>query len=583
MARLRHHLGLLGAFALSLAVVLLLTAGIWAAPGSRHLLTAFGDSHAWVLEQLAQGRTTGRHCVAGYPEARELRLIGWGPLLLGLPLRAVVGTVAAFHLLLLVSLPLSAAAAAALVRRWTGAGAGVQACLGAAYALCPTLLATLGAGELPKLQAWILPVALLALDDALRAGHGPVRRLAQLVLLGLVGLVSAFTSPYYALALPLLAGGMVLGQLWRHRRLQPAAALLRGGLVLGALYLGLSPAADYYEDVATGSGQSIFQPARRAELRAGPLPRPQPVAEPYTLLLGPRQGAGSPYEAAHVPTLGLGLLGLGLLGLRRRREATGGRGAGLALAAGGVLLAMGPALVLGGAVVGWGDTVLALPVYLLELLDYPTAKGGLYFRYALVAVLGLVLLGARGLARHPRAAGIAAVALLLNLAHGLGITLTRAIGPTAEAADRSEPWRFWPRPAEEIAAHELLASLRGGDGAVLELPLQGPTDGHLGQAGLLRAVFHGRPTTSLPRDRQGGADPARAALRRAVAEGSSAPLQELGVRYVILDLSLDWYAEPDASELTEALGPPAHGTGPDAALRVWDLGPTEVRCLGEGG
>ena len=57
----------------------------------------------------------------------------------------------------------------------------------------------------------------------------------------------------------------------------------------------------------------------------------------------------------------------------------------------------------------------------------------------------------------------------------------------------------WPRMAQPIAGAEVLATLEGPDGAVLELPIQGPTDAWFGQSALLRAVIHGRPTSALPR------------------------------------------------------------------------------------
>jgi len=534
---------------------------LWPLPidlATSHLVSPFSDSHAWVLDQLGQGEVIGRSCAAGFPEARELRLIGWVPLLLGQPMASILGSLGATNLMLWLSLPVSAAATAWLLASWTSADRITCALLGVAFASCPTLLATLAGGELPKLQAWIFPLGLLALDAARTTWRG---RLALAVL----GLGAAFTSPYYALALPLCAGVVALV----HLRSRPGVrGLAESAGLLAILALSMAPAGPYYAADRAGGGDAIFQPARRAPMSVGALPHPAPVASVDALLGVAPRAPGSLYEPQHVSALGTALVGLGMLGLVVGR----GRGhwSGGALLVGGTALALGPALAWNGAWLGLGDRMLLLPVTALEALGYPTSRGGLYYRYAVVAVLGLCLLGARALAGRRWAPVAAALLLGTHLAQGLWLT-----GRTVSPQDGSSSWT-WPRPVEEVADLALLATLAGDDGAVYELPIQGPTDGHLGQGALLRAIFHGRPTTGLPRDRMRGPDPARHALEAALEGGEAAPLTKRGFRYLILLAELDWYSDPDSEALTQAFGPPVH----EGALLVWDLGPTDQSCLG---
>ena len=506
--------------------------------GDAHLLTPFGDSHAWVFDWM------GRHlpalppttCEAGYPELRAIRPIGWAPALVSLPLRALGGPLFAANLLQLLSLPLTAAATALLLARWTDAPPGVVAPLSAAVALSAPLLGHLATGELPNTQAWILPLGLFFADLALK------RPTWSLALAGL-GLLAAFTSPYYGLALPLILLGVGIA------RLKQPQSIPHGLLAAALLGLAMVPAWLYFQPDQAGGGQSLFQPALKAAATLR-LPWPSPVATLDGLLLGPGRPQGSPFEPRHVATIGILWPLAGLLFRRAGR----GRQAGLALAVGGILLALGPTLAVGEQLFSVGGRVFPLPVALLEALHYPTRIGGLYYRYSFLAILGFALIVAAGLPRRWMAWGLASL-LLLDALRGTGLD--------------------WPRPVEAVSDAAWLEEIAGTDGAVLELPLQGPTDSQLGQGAMLRALFHRRPTTGIPRDRQGGADPARAALTAALAGPDPAEaLRAAGYRWILLLDELDWYSKPDRAALEAALGPPTH-TG---ALMAWDLGPTSPAC-----
>lgn len=542
----------------SIAVLALCVLLVWPLPldlGGSHAVTAFGDSHVWVMDwlyrQLGVGALPAATAEIGYPEARSIRVIGWAPAVLALPLRLVMGPLAAANLLQLAALPLSCLLGARLIRRWTDADPATAALLAAVWATCPTLLGAFATGELPNTQAWLLPLFLLSWDRATAPGSPPLHVAAA----ALVGLATAFTSPYYALALPFLAVGFGLG------RLRAAGGPLRVASALLALALALLPARAWYEYGASGGADSVFQPARRSPLGLQ-LPHPSPVARPEELLLGASRWAGSAVESIHPVSLGpallVAVLAVGWWGRRRR-----GRGwsAGVVLGAIGLLLALGPTANLGGQWLRVGGAPAPLPAALLEWLGYPTAVGGMYYRYVVLLVLGLVVLLASAASRLPRARWWALGLLVLQVGWSI-----RDTGP------------LWPRPVEPVPV-EALQALRpapGDRGAVLELPLQGPADGWFGQGALLRAVFHGRPTSALPRDVPGGNRGLDRVVRGGAAAGRAGDpaalgraLAAAGFSHVLLPDELARFSDPSPSELTLWLGPPAAAQG----LSIWAVQP----------
>jgi hypothetical protein len=528
-------LPLLLAFALPLAAVCALT---WPLPlqlGESWCPSLFGASHAWTGEHLWLALTRGDplHVTAsaGYPWQRSARFIGWLPLLAALPLRALLGPIAAFNITLLLALPLSSLAAWPLLRRWGGAGPWVTAAGCVAFALCPFALGTLTSGELPKLCIGLVPLTLYALDRARSQERGAGWLLATSALAA----VTVFTSPTFGLFLPLVAVGLLLWDAWKHKR-------WRRPLACGAaVAAGLLPALLYYRELEGHVWRSLHMPAQSFGLQAV-LPDPHPSASLVDLLIGLPGEVTGPWSMRHVAYLGsVTVVLLALLAWRNGRRP--GRGVALALLLAGGLLALGPQLYPVDAM-----SPVPLPATLLSWLRYPLARSGMFYRLALLGSLGLALWLVVETARRPRL-----VWLLLAVQIGDGI---RASAP-------------WPLAVQPIEGRRLLLELRGEDGAVLELPYGGglvPS-----QQGLLRASLHGRPTTSLPRMFL----PSEQAVLRPMwsramdGDDPSAKLQRMGVRHVICA-----NGDPVLEQRTEArLGPPTHERGD---LKVWDLGPTTL-------
>lgn len=491
---------------------------------------------------------TDRVCGPGYPHERSVRALAWVPTLAYTLFRVVLPPLASANVVQLLSLPLSALAAMALIRRWTQSSPWTAAALGGIYGLCPTLLATLGVGEVSNTQAWLLPLFLLAMDSALRGWRG-------LIAVAVLGLATTFTSPYYALALPLIAGVMVLGEAWAQKRLS-----LWSLLTMGVLAAVQAPALWYYQKQSTGGQGSMFRPAKRGEVLPVELPTPPPVGQLDQMLFDTMPDALNFLRPVHVCSIGVALLLLAAWGLARRNP---GWKRGLALAIGGIVLCLGPALYLGGTLVRIGETPAYLPVQLLELAGWPTKTGGMYYRYVVLAVLGCTLLAGSALQKWRWGIAIAWGALVFQVAQGVWET-----GP------------HWPRPSQEVLARSELEALSGPEmGAVLELPFQTATDADLGQPALLRAVYHGHATTALPR---GAAhpDPAlKRILQQSMAtdspEQALAELRTAGISAVILDTRSQEDRSPSTTALRARLGEPTQA----GYLLIWTAGPTQAECF----
>lgn len=528
-------------------------------PGSVRPLTAFSDSHVWVFEHLWRGMVEGAAleptCAAGYPAARSFRPIAGVPAGLWFVLRPLLGPLAAANLVQILALPLTSLATWGLLRRLGVAGRAALP-LAVTFALCPNLLGTFATGEVSNTQGWILPLAGLALLQVRDRWSG-------LLWVTAVGLLAALTSPYLALALPLVLGGAVVwGFVFRERH----GVRLRLSASLAALAAGLAPAWWLYQPDRAGGGGSLFRPARANLLAGLDLPHPAPVATLDSLLWHSAAPPGSPYETVHVAALGLPLVAAVCVavasGLRAEASSRQEVGRALALLAGGATLSLGPWVAVGDHLVSIAGSRLPTPVFLLEQVGWPTRMGGLYFRYSLVATLGAVLTVGVGARNTRRWCFGLWVMCALNLGQALGSS-----GP------------LWPRPVAPVAGAAALASVAGSDGAVLELPLQGPTDAQLGQAALLRAVVHRRPTTALPRSVVQKDDPTRRLWRDATrgSDGAEARtvLQEGGVRYLVLPMELQEHVRPTRPRLERLFGPPLESEG----LLLWDLGPTTPSCV----
>ncbi|MCB9764831.1 MAG: hypothetical protein H6739_33960 [Alphaproteobacteria bacterium] len=550
---MRPALPALTVLALGAAVVAALT---WPLPlhlGAWHLQDAFSASHAWVADHVFQAtfgdRPLDPTAAAGYPVQRHGPFIGLAPILASWALRPVAGPLAAFQVIHLASLPLSALALWPLLRRWTDADRWTCAAACLTFGLCPYLLSTLSIGETPKLQAWLLPLFLWATARWL---DGEARGAAWLVALTLV---TGFTSPYYGLALPLVIVahcGLVGAARWRAgwpQRLRAAGGVALVAAALLPVYLYLSGPPRPVEE-------GLMRPAAAGQVGMA-LPLPHPVATPRDLLLGNALPARSPYEIVHMAYLGLPLL-LGVVALLALRRGGRGLGPGIALLLGGVLLAMGPNLALGEQF-----TAAPLPATVLGWIGYPFLRGGMWFRLVVLASLGLSVLLAVAASRLPRGAWIAWALALVHVGDAV-----RATGP-------------WPKPSRAVPGLRALAEMRTSmnpmDGAVLHLPLQEGPGWAESQKMLLAAVVHGRYTTGLTRDVQ---TPEAQAMRRWVAEAVDAPdpaaaLRARGFRYVVLQPMPPLPIRISRETLTEKLGEPAGGPG----LWRWDLGPATLAPL----
>jgi hypothetical protein len=528
-------LPLLVAFAIPLVVTCALCWPLPIRPGSHWCPTLFGASHAWTLEHLWQALTQGEplhHTLrAGYPWERSARFIGWLPMLAALPLRAVLGPIVAFQLALLLALPLSSLAAWPLLRRWGGAGPWVTAAGCVSFALCPFALGTLSSGELPKLCVGLVPLFLFALDRARCQERGLGWTLAAAAL----ATVTAFTSPSFGLFLPLMALGLLGWDAWHHRR------LLRPLGCGAAVAAALLPALLYYRGLEGHVWRSLHMPAQSFGLQAQ-LPSPHPSASLLDLLIGLPAEVSGPWSMRHVAYLGSATIALlALLAWRNGRRP--GRSAAIALLIAGGLLALGPQLY-----PVENLSRIPMPAVLLSWLRYPLARSGMFYRLALLGSLGLALWLVVEAARRPR---LVWLLLLVQLADSV-----RASGP-------------WPLEVQPIPGYGLLKSLKGADGAVLDLPYGGglvPS-----QQALLLATLHGRPTTALPRmflpSEQAVLRPLWA--RALDGEDPVATLGALGIRYVVSS-----NGDPRLEAKTEArLGPPSQRRG---SLTIWDLGPTTL-------
>lgn len=523
-------------------------------------VSAFGDSHVWAFDQISRmvrgeipwSRLTDR---AGFPRERVAPLLGWAPALLAAGIRRFLGPLSAFNVVFLATPAIVALLSWAWIRRATGAGRFASAVGALAFAFSPPNLANLAAGNIDKAQVWVYPAWLALAWTVIGSWWG----LLALPLVAGVGLAAAFSEPYLGLFLPLIAAPMaLLAALGAPRR---GPALLRAGLLLAVTALSLVPAKDYYGEPQDRKAARAFSPAPPPDRQSPPIAFQDPVAEPTAFFVA-KAPPEDPRTPVHVVYLGLPLLiAAGVLGRRRAP----GRGAALVLVAVGVVVALGPQLLLDGRWAYHGGKPYLLPMAALEALGYPLAKGGQYYRAAPIAVLGLSMLLAGGLSAAGRwwERGIGLFALPLLVLDG-----ARASGE-------------WPRPldrVEGLAACESIAQ-SSNVGAVLALPLS--ADQAKGGRKLLQAALHGRATTALPLHVP--ADLARneatwfSSWSFAVDHHQGSPadaLRRAGFAYVLhgpLGVETEESLRPESLE--RLLGPP---TLIDGDTLLWSLGPAWV-------
>ncbi len=468
----------------------------------------------------------------------------------GLLLVPLLGPAGAYAVLVVGRLAASGAVAHGLAADWLGERAGPWAPIvaGVAYESAPVLLSGVHNGTSEAFTgAW----AALAAWAALRvARHGGWRRVA---LAGVALLLAALASWYSAVTAFLFAAGfLVTGG--RGTRLARAGALLLG-LAL------VAPWAVAFHAAATGPDNvvGIKNPRELAGVR-----RTTGAADPRGWLApgdfrSPDFRRMSRYGEAfiHCHYLGWGLLLLGVLGaIRRPREALP-----LLLAGGGgLVLAMGPVVVLDGApLIVMADRAVPMPYILVERL--PGFRSlSLLWRLGQAPALALAMLASAAVAG--RARWVAAVASVVVLAE------SRLLSPVG-----------WPgtAPAAFDPAIEALADAPAG--AVLNFPVVG------GRPYLYEQTRHEHPvagTLNFPNN------PAGRRTWKAMLDAADLPAEErrarvsaaarkTGVRYLVVHV--DPMARPDMHDdavraVRDAFPPlPVAGrdAGPGAPVQVYPL------------
>ncbi|NOY27274.1 MAG: hypothetical protein GXP62_15510, partial [Oligoflexia bacterium] len=249
MSAAPHALPGLAAALAPLMLVVALTWPLVLHLGRWHMLTAWGDSHIWVLDwslrHLLQGDPAAlihKTAEAGYPVPRNMRSVGGAALLVYAPLRLLLSPLAAGTLTHLLIFSLTGLVSYAALGVTTQASPWTRAGTATAYAVGPTVISTLGMGEISNTQAWVLPAFLWVAATCCPLDPARPVRVGRAVLALFVGLIGGLSSPYYTLALPLIACGWALVAVVRRR----LGGLLPGLALVAALGLGMLPVAAYY-------------------------------------------------------------------------------------------------------------------------------------------------------------------------------------------------------------------------------------------------------------------------------------------------------------------------------------------------
>ena len=461
----------------------------------------FHPGHVWAADQVSamvQGRESwsGVTSRVGFPETVQLRLIGWAPLLVAVPLGWLMGTPLAIWMVIVLGLFATAVVTKRLIERLFDVEPWTAACASLAYAVCPFSLGVLANGQLAKMQLWCLPLLLLFADKVIR---DPAKRPAVIGLF-LSSVVMAFTSPSIGLVMPIALA------VWVVLRV-PGLDAVRWALVaLFVAALGMLPA--WWMHTAPSALTVGLLPAAPVPGLMSP-PHLSPVATLSGLLGTGVRWDGMRTAINNVAVLGIPGLVAGVLALLvRSRVAL----LGVALCVAGVALALGPSVNALGFV--W-----VMPAELLDRLGYPLQESGMYYRFVQVASLGLALCCVAPALLWPR--------------WGRWLVMALALAVCADAVRTTSS--LWPRSIQPIG-HKAIYTAMANDpveGAVLELPLA-----HIdteGERRLLGQLIHGRNSSVLARNMVIQGQARLEALDRAAR--SANPRQELhrlGFRYVLL-------------------------------------------------
>ena len=418
------------------------------------------------------------------------------------PLYAITGSLAlCYNVLLIGSLALSGLAMHALARSITGSDrAAIIA--GLAWACWPYRTAHLLHLQLQSL--YFLPLALLALHRVAAA-----RKWRDAILLGVLAALQAISSVYYgvmtalALGVAALALAWTTGQ-WRARRFW--ARVLTAGVVGVVL---VAPVAWPYwvTQQREGFGRNRFEAVANSATFQSYTQVPHENllygASGWLLPREPRGGERDRRNNEHQQFPGIVLLAVAVFGAVRgwRTDAWPAVTTAIALAVTGVVLSLGPEGV--PALYEWVSDL----VFGFHAIRAPA-------RFAVIAMLGLCLLAAIGVARSRWRTPVAAVIAVLMMAEYANAPIARL--PSAPAAGSGADRWLRDQP---------------GAGAVLYLPLSLDKDNSIF---MVRSLSHRRPIVN-------GYSGQRPAFFTSIADAFADPvsidaratLKELDVRYVV--------------------------------------------------
>ena len=418
------------------------------------------------------------------------------------PVYAITGSLTlCYNVLLIGSLALSGLAMHALARGITGSDRAAFIA-GLAWACWPYRTAHLLHLQLQSL--YFLPLALLALHRLAAA-----RKWRDAILAGVLAALQAISSVYYgvmtavALAVAALALAWTTGQ-WRARRFW--ARVLTAGVV-GAVLVAPVAWPYWVTQQREGFGRNRFEAVGNSATLQSYTQVPHENllygASGWLLPRQPRGGERDRRNNEHQQFPGIVLLAVAVLGAVRgwRTDAWPAVTTAIALAVTGVVLSLGPEGA--PALYEWVSDL----VFGFHAIRAPA-------RFAVIAMLGLCLLAAVGVARSRWRTPAAAVIAVLMMAEYVNAPITRLPGAPAggSAADR------WLRDQQDA-------------GAVLYLPLSLDKDNSMF---MVRSLAHRRPIVN-------GYSGQRPAFFTSVADAFADPvsidaratLKELDVRYVV--------------------------------------------------
>jgi hypothetical protein len=487
---------------LTLILQLPLHSGWLLSPSSAVLDNPFAGTHAWAVEVVGESLWRGESPFwtdrAGFPRERSARYLGWAFLLPGALLHGWLPGLWVVGFAVLMGPSLGAAMATRLFIRLKTAGS-TEALIAAGifFGLAPVTLGAAVSGQIENTQSWILPLLLWIVMWAGSQGRSWFAVAA-------IWLLGSLTSPYLAMTAGLALPWLIWREGWRTfwaASLVAVCSMAVGGLLL-------SPGE--FEGTT-----HLFKPA----YGRGELPylwsNPLPVADLDSLFGGTPEHQPR-HAVMHQPYIGLILLA-GALAFGRQRISWG------IVTLIGLIVAMGPTLAWQGEPFRVAGAVVPLPARVFQWLELPPARGGQYYRFVLLAHLGL--------------AGMLATARFRRLFLPLLALGAFDVGRSVAAYGIPWPTQELPRAAWSEWSEDPTP------GAVVHIPMLSPHTLPCSPIRLAGQASHGRSLADLPRGHTELEETSvLGQLDRCTRRGSGcelpslSSLQEQGFRYVVLDL-----------------------------------------------